>query len=85
MPMNAIARTTRPVPPSSHTRRHVQNMTTADRKMPAAASVSFGAMLIGIHGRLEEINQDREKLRAAGLDTSALDAAEAAIHSSLLR
>lgn len=34
--------------------------------------------------RLEEINQDRERLRAAGLDTDQLDREEADIHSSVL-
>jgi len=34
--------------------------------------------------RLEEINQDRERLRAAGLDTEKLDREEADIHSSVL-
>lgn len=34
--------------------------------------------------RLEEINRDRERLRAAGLDMTALDTAESEIHSSLL-
>lgn len=34
--------------------------------------------------RLEEINQDRERLRAAGLSTDALDREQAEIHSCLL-
>jgi SNF2 family DNA or RNA helicase len=34
--------------------------------------------------RLEEINQDREKLRTAGLSIDHLDREQAEIHSSLL-
>ena len=50
--MKATARTMNPVFPSSHARRHVQNITIDDSRIPAAASVSYGAMLIGIQGRL---------------------------------
>lgn len=40
--------------------------------------------LLGKMNRLEEINRDRERLRRAGLDTSAIDMEESEIHRSFV-